>query len=178
MYYRMDLPRVSEVLYVGLCREIGTPTEVTMRRDILDMEEMINKPVQMHRGYTSMKSGSHREGFRFNTSDQDSMSWSMNNNVICKLSQVFDAPKVNFILMENSTTPGFVKLKLLTPPRSLEMKSSLIRNENSSSCYISSEKFRNTYHNFLTGLNYPTDKLRSHGPCSNFYLEDIEIDYG
>lgn len=59
--------RVSEVLYRGLCRDkrIGTPTEVAIRRDMIDMEDMIERPVHIHRGCMIMKSGSHREGFRF-----------------------------------------------------------------------------------------------------------------
>lgn len=106
-----------------------------------------------------MKSGSYREGFRFNILDQDLMFWLMNNNVICKLFQVFDVFKVNFIFMENFIILGFVKLKFLILLRSLEMKLLLIRNENSFSCYILSEKFRNIYYNFLIGLNYFIDKL-------------------
>jgi hypothetical protein len=36
-----EIPRVSEVLYSGLCGKIGTPTEVTIRRDVADMSEKI-----------------------------------------------------------------------------------------------------------------------------------------
>lgn len=81
--------RVSEVLYVGLCRDkrIGTPTEVAIRREMMDMEEMIERPVHIYRGCMIMKSGSHREGFRFTSSDRDVMCWPSNFRLICDPSQ-------------------------------------------------------------------------------------------
>lgn len=38
-----DYCRVSEALYVGLCRHIGTPTEVTIRREVMDMWDMMDE---------------------------------------------------------------------------------------------------------------------------------------
>lgn len=35
------LPQVSEALYVGLCHYIGTLTEVTIRREVIDIDEKI-----------------------------------------------------------------------------------------------------------------------------------------
>lgn len=35
-----DNCRVSEALYVGLCDYIGTPTEVAIRREVKDIEEI------------------------------------------------------------------------------------------------------------------------------------------
>ena len=52
-----DNCRVSEALYVGLCGYIGTPTEVTIRRDVLDMEEMIFKHVYMVSSIGKMQHG-------------------------------------------------------------------------------------------------------------------------
>ncbi|XP_061179640.1 uncharacterized protein LOC133188283 [Saccostrea echinata] len=48
------IPRLSEVLYVGLCRKLGTPREIAIRRDVLDMEEMIMKPFYIHGGVIEM----------------------------------------------------------------------------------------------------------------------------
>uniref|UniRef100_K1Q7S6 Uncharacterized protein n=1 Tax=Magallana gigas TaxID=29159 RepID=K1Q7S6_MAGGI len=51
--FEMDpLARVSEALYVGLCRYecIGTPTEVTIRRVSFDMDEVIKRPLQICSG--------------------------------------------------------------------------------------------------------------------------------
>lgn len=43
--YMYFLPRVSEVQYVRLCRlqRVGTSTEVAVRREMIDMDESINK---------------------------------------------------------------------------------------------------------------------------------------
>ncbi|XP_062591066.1 uncharacterized protein LOC134252579 [Saccostrea cucullata] len=70
------IPHPSEVLYVGLCRKIGTSTEVAIRRDVKDMDEMITKAVNNHRGSVVMRSGSYRDGFRLRSSDRDTMFWS------------------------------------------------------------------------------------------------------
>lgn len=68
---------------MGLCDYIGTPTEVTIRRELMDMEEMIEKPVHnLHNGMRMMVSGSNREGFRFKSSDIDRMFWSTNHKVV------------------------------------------------------------------------------------------------
>lgn len=83
-----DNCRVSEALYVGLCRYIGTPTELTVRRDVVDICEMMNKPVQIRKGIIHMFSGSYREGFRFyESSDLDIMYWPINHEVLTDLSQ-------------------------------------------------------------------------------------------
>lgn len=73
---------------MGLCRDkrIGTPTEVAIRREMMDMEEMIERPVHIYRGCMIMKSGSHREGFRFTSSDRDVMCWPSNFRFVIHLS--------------------------------------------------------------------------------------------
>lgn len=56
-----DNYRVSEVLFVGLCDYIGTPTDVTVRREMHDMVDIINKPVHKYQGRGMIVSGSYRE---------------------------------------------------------------------------------------------------------------------
>lgn len=172
-----DLPNVSEALYVRLCcnKSIGTEREVTIRRELMDMDELIQKPLNRHIGSTKMISGSSREGFRFKSSDQDTMMWKTVNKVICELSQgmSLDGSTHNIILMEHSGTPqGFVRLELLTPARSTELLYSVVVYENR--CYISSQRFRNHYYQRIKALIEGT----SHGPCFNFFLDNIEGDIG
>lgn len=148
-----DLPNVSEALYVRLCcdKSIGTEREVTIRRELMDMDELIQKSLNKHIGRTSMKSGSSREGFRFKSSDQDTMMWRTANKVICELSQgmFLDGSIHNIILMEHSGTPqGFVKLELLTPARSKELVSAVVVCKNR--CYISSQRFRSHHYHYYT----------------------------
>lgn len=42
--------RMSEALYLGLCHKIGTPKEVTIRREVMDMDERLQEPVDMQKG--------------------------------------------------------------------------------------------------------------------------------
>lgn len=58
-----DDRRVSEAMYVGLCRYIGSPTEVTIRREVKGMEEAIERTYEIRKGIIIMNSGSYREGF-------------------------------------------------------------------------------------------------------------------
>lgn len=111
--------QLSEALYVGLCRHIGTPQEVTIRRGFLDMDEVIRGSLDIHRGIIIKICGSYREGFRFSSSDKDTMYWSTAYKVIYDMSN-FDASDPCTILIEFSDAPpGFVRLKLWTPSRDL-----------------------------------------------------------
>ena len=67
------IPRLSEAVYVGMCRYVGSPTEVRIRREVTDTVEEVCKPVMFVRGFYRMVSGSRREGFRLQTSDIDVM---------------------------------------------------------------------------------------------------------
>lgn len=175
-YNMDDSPRVSEVLYVGLCRHIGTPTEVTIRREVSDIEEIIRHSVGMCNDQMCMESGSYREGFRLKSSDVDLMFWCIGYHIICDISS-FDASFPYTILLQDSfTPPGFVRLKLLTQARHTRIRYAVVTYKND--CYISSEKFSYfTYYN-LTKSSILTENLRSHGPCSSFYSDGIENDYG
>ncbi|XP_061188076.1 uncharacterized protein LOC133196159 [Saccostrea echinata] len=104
------LPRVSEVLFTGLCRMIGSPTEVAIRRDVKDIVDMMMKPFYRQIGFVQMKSGSYGEGFRLSSSDLDKMFWFCNDKLITDISQarVYNTSKYDIILMEDSDTPpGF-----------------------------------------------------------------------
>uniref|UniRef100_A0A8W8IHS4 Mab-21-like HhH/H2TH-like domain-containing protein n=1 Tax=Magallana gigas TaxID=29159 RepID=A0A8W8IHS4_MAGGI len=172
-----DNCRVSEALYVGLCGYVGTPTEVTIRREVMDMEEMIWQPVQIHRGCRSMDSGSHREGFRFKSSDRDWMFWSTNHKVITDLSQssVYDLSKHTIILMEETDTPpGFVKLQLLTPPWDGHIGKSVV--PFSDGMYISSERWRKIALTFMME-NRSFSNTIHHGPCASGIHRGTENDY-
>lgn len=112
--YKMDdCRRVSEAMYVGLCRQIGTPTEVVIRRELMDVDEMIHRRVYLNEGVIFVQSGSYREGFIFKSSDIDVMFWPTRCKVICGMSN-FNVSDICSILMEHSDAPpGFVRLKLL-----------------------------------------------------------------
>ncbi|XP_062605589.1 uncharacterized protein LOC134267382 [Saccostrea cucullata] len=171
------IPRLSEVLYVGLCRKIGTPTEVALRRDMRDIEEMIEKPVQMLTGQIFMYSGSYREGFRFASSDWDIMRWDPSHKMISTLSQtsIYDASKHTIILMEASDTPpGFVRLQLLTQPNDDFIKSAFVSLEGIR--YLSNLLWKEI--SLKISKKFKTFKnVNGHGPCSSGYIGDVEVDH-
>lgn len=82
-----DNCRVSEAMYVGLCRYIGTPTEVTIRREVIDMGEVLHKHVLLSSKSRMMFSGSFREGFRLKSSDREFMHWPIDLKVITDITQ-------------------------------------------------------------------------------------------
>ncbi|XP_052683591.1 uncharacterized protein LOC128163940 [Crassostrea angulata] len=173
-----DNCRVSEALYVGLCDYIGTPTDVTVRREVTDMYEMINTHVQIDGGtcMRKMESGSYREGFRFNSSDLDTMFWNTNNKVITDLSQssVNDLSKHSIILMEDTETPpGFVRLQLLTLPRDRFIESSVVPYNDG--MYISCMRWRQRMLSMVRG-NKVFNNAKTHGPCANAFIDEIETD--
>lgn len=170
-----DCLRVSKVLYEGLCSHIGTRTEVIIRRELMDMEEIIRNSKGVNEGTICMHSSSHREGFRLKSSDQDIMFWCKRYNIICDVSNSVDFYPCTMLMEHFVTPPGFVKLKLLTPAICFIIKCSVVMHMNN--YYISSTKFRNTMHHTLTNSGVFTEKLRLHGPCSNFYWGGHEMDY-
>lgn len=173
------LQRISEVLYVGLCREIGTPIEVAFRRGVMDMDEIVRRSAVRYTfgGLIFMLSGSYREGFRFKSSDFDFMCWITNHKVISDLSDLntFNASDLEIILMEHTETPpGFVRLKLLTPTRCISTLLAIVLYRHSR--YLSSEKF---CHHFFNSLSLMGSNCQIHGPCVNFiYGGGYEFDTG
>ncbi|XP_062612492.1 uncharacterized protein LOC134274251 [Saccostrea cucullata] len=171
------IPRLSEVVYVGLCGKIGTPTEVAIRRDVMDIEEMTMKPVYNHKGIAVMQSGSYREGFRLRSSDIDKMFWNCKYKLITDVSQFqfYNTTRHDIVIMEDSDTPqGFVKLRLLTPARHKFTITCLVLFNGGA--YISSRLWRERY--FQASINKDSNiaNFRIHGPCSSGFYGSIEID--
>lgn len=172
------LQRISEVLYVGLCRKIETPIEVAFRRDVMDMDEIVRRSAERYRNYglIFMLSGSSREKFRVTSSDIDYMYWQTNDRVVCDLSDLntFNALDLDIILMEHTETPpGFVRLKLLTPTRCMATLFAIVLYRHSR--YLSSEKF---CHSLCNSRLLRTSNFQPHGPCVNSIMNGYEFDLG
>jgi hypothetical protein len=169
--YMMDgNPHTSELLYMGLCDTIGTPTEVTIRRDVCDMGRLLRDPVDTYISKRALLvSGSYREGFRFESSDTDTMCWMRHMKVITDIAQagLYDRTKHSIILMENNDTPpGFVKLKYLTMRELQNCELNM---------YIPAfvhqlVAFEETNNNMMYY------NVTRHGPCANFYCGGQEFD--
>ncbi|XP_061190190.1 uncharacterized protein LOC133198052 [Saccostrea echinata] len=173
------LPRLSEAVYVGLCREVGSPTEVRMRREVMDTVEVVRNSVRMKRGLHTMKSGSRGEGFRMRSSDLDYMFWYPNHKVICDLSQIslYRIPQQSMILMECDDLPnGFTRLNLLSPSCFAKVISSCVVMNNK--VCISSILFRDKHLQLLKTSNIAVTSVFPHGPCSTHSeFQGLEIDY-
>ncbi|XP_061193212.1 uncharacterized protein LOC133201425 [Saccostrea echinata] len=172
------IPRLSEAIYVGLCRKVGSPTEVIFRREKMDTEEMVSKPVYIMRGFDRMTSGSRREGFRLPTSDIDFMHWYTDHKVICDLSQIsfYHIPQHSVILMEcEGLPPGFTRLNLMTQSTSPEIRSSCIMSNNE--VYISSTLFRENHLHLIWSQCHGWASPFLHGPCSTIVVQqENEVD--
>jgi hypothetical protein len=173
------IPRLSEAAYAGLCHEVGTPSEVRIRRDVVDTVEVVDRPVVIMNGLISMVSGSYREGFRLRTSDIDTMFWPPNHKVICDLSQIglYRIPQHTVILMEwEDLPPGFTRLKLITDSYRANVRSSCM-NRNGEQ-YISSELFRQAYTEFNRNSDPAYQSCVQHGPCASHVAGgSLEVDH-
>ena len=161
----MALQTISESVYVGLCHKMGTPQQVAIRRDVVDITEFLShKVLRLHEfALFIIKSGSRSEGFRLKDSDVDYMYWFNNHRVIWDFSQIhlFNTQSQVLILCDSSESPpGFTLLWLPFEEASQDILSSVVR-INSALC-ISSAKYRN----YTRDLIDPDAEV--HGPCSNY----------
>eukprot|EP00105_Crassostrea_gigas_P027609 XP_011448995.1 PREDICTED: uncharacterized protein LOC105343365 [Crassostrea gigas] len=155
----IPVQKMSESVYVGMCHKIGTPQQVTARRDIVDIEELLEN---QHGVGRIMWSGSMREGFRFHDSDMDTMIWSTNIRVIWDFSQseFYNTHRQVLILCDSSESPaGFTLLWLPLERAGRLVLSSCVRMNGG--LYISSSKYRDN-----TCTSFSPDS-RVHGPCSS-----------
>ena len=172
------IPNLSEAVYVGLCRDIGTPTEVRIRRDVEDTEEVVMMPLRIMVGYNRMRSGSHREGYRLLTSDNDSMLWLPDHKVICDRSQIslYRKPQHTVILMEiEDLPPGYTRLKLMTTSLNRTVDASCISTSNG--IYISSCLFRTQCLGIQQARSTCSRFSVRHGPCATYNFMGLDIDH-
>lgn len=157
---------LSESVYIGLCRHVGTSKQLIMRRQILDVRELIENQSKTHDPrrpqiylYTS---GSHREGFRLAGSDRDFMYWVSDHKVIWGLSQVQNYTSDRYVLIladDNESPPGFSVLKLFTPTYWNQIARSCIKIRDD--IFISSSLFREEFCSTIM----PNSNV--HGPCGS-----------
>nr|XP_011448995.2 uncharacterized protein LOC105343365 [Crassostrea gigas] len=166
----IPVQKMSESVYVWMCRGIGTPQEVASRRDIVDIRELLSN--QLDRvGWRLMTSGSRREGFRLNGSDIDTMIWPTNIQVIWDFSQseFYNTHRQTLILCDNSESPaGFTLLWLPLERAAQIVVSSFV--EMNGELYISSSKYRD-----ITCTFDPDNTV--HGPCSSGTNGPLEYDH-
>lgn len=163
---------------MGLCRHIGTPTEVTIRREVMDMSDMMN---EMKNAFNPrlMCSGSYREGFRFKSSDRDLLNWFPCIKEIADISQssLYDLSKHTIVLFEDKDTPpGYDRLKRLSTPRHQTASSSDF--QISDGTYMPNSESRQFMFDFFSLHKFDKifDNIRIRGPSANTFCESVEFD--
>ncbi|XP_062577134.1 uncharacterized protein LOC134239007 [Saccostrea cucullata] len=168
IYSKTAIQHISESVFVGLCRKVGTSQLVAMRRDVVDISEMVNNQVNQINGRRMMKSGSQREGFRLEGSDTDMMYWPNDHRVIWELSQsqYYNTERKTLIICDCSDSPpGFTLLSLLSPSMNRDIQRACVRMYNR--YYISSSKYRQ-----IVCSDYIP-----HGPCASAKFLTVEFDF-
>nr|XP_034333416.1 uncharacterized protein LOC117691425 [Crassostrea gigas] len=168
----MAVQRISESVYVGMCLKVGTQQQVTYRRDIRDIVEMLVNNEMLDDPVTVILSGSQREGFRLSGSDRDYMCWPNNQRVIWDFSQCqfYNTQEHALILCHSSESPpGFTLLWLPLEIANSRVKSACVRMNGM--LYISSSKYREMTCSLVIPGSSP------HGPCSSgLYNGELEYD--
>ncbi|XP_061194847.1 uncharacterized protein LOC133203006 [Saccostrea echinata] len=122
--------RMSESVFVGLCQIIVTSQLVSLRRDLIDIGEILNSQGNHHNDTVTMWSGSTREGFRFKESDIDIMFWPKDVTVIWNIcpTQFQDTTGKTLILADCSEClPGFCLLELLRTTKNTDISEAKVR---------------------------------------------------
>ena len=169
------LPCLSEAVYVIMCYEVGTPTEVKIKREVMNIKCNVQRPQNISKGFEVLTCGSEREGFK-KPSDIDYMTWTTDFEVISTLSQYRCTPELTMILMEHEDLPpGYAGLKILTVPKKNRVTSWLITNTNGK-YDLRSSTFRSKVVILYQSLPASVAAVE-HGPCATFSQFKRKFDY-
>jgi hypothetical protein len=121
---------MSESMFMGLCHIVGTSQQVAMRRDVVDIVDMVRNKAKTSNVNIMMISGSYKEGFRMKGSDLDGMHWFNNQPVIWDLSQTeyynINRQLALILSVSSDSPPGFTLLQLLSPRADSSVISALV----------------------------------------------------
>nr|XP_022309335.1 uncharacterized protein LOC111115052 [Crassostrea virginica] len=165
-----DWQRISESVFMGLCRNIGTSEQVLMRREIIDISDKLHILKSEKKVPCQMKNGSNKEGFRFEDSDIDHMVWFPDNIVIWERSQTqfYNLQRRTMILSDGSESPpGYTLLCWLPLERANNDRVQMAIVRKHGRLIVSSFKYR-TY-------TCPTDSY-PHGPCATSFVSGLSFD--
>lgn len=154
-----------------MCQTIGTTQQVASRRDIMDIEELLNKLSSLE--CKTRICGSIREGFTLN-SDVDYMNWCEKITVIWNISQAESFENQMFIYADSSESPPGYVLLFLPSEKNYDndfndMLSSASIQINNRICLSSSKVRQNEFNSFPRGSVI-------NGPCLSETLGHINYD--
>ncbi|XP_061195629.1 uncharacterized protein LOC133203845 [Saccostrea echinata] len=162
---------LSQEVYLLLQMEVGTPTIVDIRREIMDIEETIYNsasstvklPCRKRPTFFRVVTGSHREGFRFEESDADFLYWWTDHKVIYHPSHENLYNQETLIMMEYcNDSPGSVLLKVKKWSDWPIVRNSYVTLEKGT--YMSSSKYRESTKKLVV------ENSQIHGPCARGQL--------
>ncbi|XP_078340080.1 uncharacterized protein LOC111111374 [Crassostrea virginica] len=162
VYIDAGFQHLCESVFMRLCQIVGTSVQVAIRRETMDIAEMVERRVADNDNGSVMESGSRREGFRLEGSDVDIMYWLNNHRVIWDMfqSEHYYTENKTLILSDSSESPpGFTLLELRTPTPYREVQSACVPMNDK--LYISSFLFKQQ-----TQSNYFPGSI-GHGPCES-----------
>ncbi|XP_062572821.1 uncharacterized protein LOC134234793 [Saccostrea cucullata] len=165
------IKHISESVFLGLCCKVGTSQVLAMRKDVMDIRDMVRNQVKTSEETSVMFSGSQREGFRLEGSDVDYMLWPNNHRVLWDLSQsrYYNTHRQTLILCDCSDSPpGYSMLYLLSPSMDRDIPRACVRMNNRH--YISSSIYRQIM--CSTSITNSTQ----HGPCVSGTYRTLEYD--
>ncbi|XP_062579459.1 uncharacterized protein LOC134241418 [Saccostrea cucullata] len=168
---KMATARISESVFVRLCHIFGTSKLVAMRRDTMDISDIVRNQVRRSDEISLMVSGSYKEGFRLVTTDIDVMTWLNNHRVVWELSQskYYNTNRQTLILCDCSDCPpGFTLLYILSSGMDKILQEACVRMNNRH--YISSSIYRHVMCSALLPNSFP------HGPCASGIVGKTEYD--
>ncbi|XP_052683465.1 uncharacterized protein LOC128163836 [Crassostrea angulata] len=168
----MTVQFLAEIAYHGMCHEIGTPEEVSYRREILDNQEFLDNRLRRKNHCEIMNSGSRKEGFRLKESDIDIMMIIPRHRVIWDMShsELYNTQEQTLILCNTSESPlGFALLSLPFENPSKRDYSDCVRINGG--LYISSSKFRE----YKCSCATPNSTI--HGPCRSKHIGKAMYDF-
>ncbi|XP_062595445.1 uncharacterized protein LOC134256798, partial [Saccostrea cucullata] len=163
----------SVSVYWALHKIVGSPHQVAMRRDLLDIVNILDNHTRAI-VVSSCISGSSGEGFRLNDSDVDIINWPNNHRVIWDLSQVqyYNVRKCGLIVADSSDSPpGYTLLCL--PKLNTWLSNNILF-----SCIRMNDRY---YVSSCLHKEYVSSLVLSasviHGPCSFHVSKHFDFDH-
>ena len=156
---------------MGLCQIIGTSVQVAIRRETVDIAEMVKRQSADNNDFIAMESGSRREGFRLDGSDMDFMLSQNDKKVIWNMSQseyYYTANKTLILSDSSESPPGFTLLELLTLTTDETIESACV--PINGRLYIASSLYRKSM------LLHVFPDSTEHGPCESGEIPGAQYD--
>ena len=171
----VDIQKLSELLYLNVCQELGFESIIQIRRNVVNLVDQVRNQLDPDSCCFVYHTGSQAEGFNMITSNTDYMMVSTENLIVNNTAEIpeLSCVKLNkrVVTMETQyTKPGYVRLIVETDKYmpSERMSSSGLNYDDK--VYISSTLYRNNMS--LGGQN-----IEAHGPAIQISIGIQKYDF-